>query len=193
MRKLPLFMVCLGALLPVASPVLAQQESEASTGKAMIEAACRDKDFAGFFEGFSRASWPERQAYLAPSIRVVKNGKARMVPRAAYTGYDIMLVDYSYATASSFTLFEAGKRADFEKLRIMPSPFPRAIIAWTGAAAHLRSRERMRRKKVLSAALALRKAIASAKPQAAGNWSKTAPARPRAEYHFPLNRRLYAP
>ncbi len=105
------------------APLKAQ--SVETTGKVMMETACRDKDFAGFFEGFSRASWPERQAYLAPSIRVVKNGKAHMVPRAAYRGYDIMLVDYSYATASSFALFEAGKRAGFDKITHHAAPLPK--------------------------------------------------------------------
>lgn len=91
-------------------------QSVETSGKAMIETACRDKDFAGFFEGFSRASWPDRQAYLTPSIRVVKAGKTSIVPRLRYRGYDIMIVDNSYATASSFAAFDAGKRKDFDKI-----------------------------------------------------------------------------
>lgn len=120
MRNFMAIAAGLSALALPASPAPAQPAGHistgVSTGASMMETACRAGDFGGFFEGFSRASWAERQAYLAPTIRVAKVGKIQSVPRARYRGYDIILMDYSYATASSVAQFEAGKRPDFDKI-----------------------------------------------------------------------------
>jgi hypothetical protein len=104
----------------------------------MAEAACRARDFQGFFFAFS-GSAAVRARYTAAEVGTGVRGSSRLVTRRDYLdqqSYPIATIDMAFVTAASAAAFARGEGADPKLLRHVELAFNEASdnrqrIDWT--------------------------------------------------------------